>query len=523
MTARSTAPSGRVRRGVAAAVATFAAVSIAGCASPRTDDGGERPSIVTTTGILADLAQHVVGDRMDVHSLVPPGADPHSYEPSLRDVRDVVYADAAFSNYLLLEGRAIIRTLDANVQPDVPNVSLAEEAVKYAAEIIPLVENVSLDTIWLGMRVRGTGEERGADRTSQVRLRATAVEGPGELVAYLTETFGTPSFYIDSSDGIGDTDATSLPPDAHTHMSWAFTEPGVYRLTLEADLLLEGRDPVALAPAATVTFAVGVDPYAELGEDVTVLGSGHADVTVDLDEGEIYLYSDPHGGGDATQRVLPADEVVVEVPTKALHELPAGSQYRFLGPPGEQVYQLPQAVLGAHVHGEIDPHLWQDVGNAQAYVEIIRDTVIGIDPEGADHYRSNAAAYLLELADLDAYVQARIDDIPPSRRHLVTTHDAFGYLGSAYGIDIAGFVTPNPSTEPSIQERRRLVETIQNLHVPAVFLEPNLIARSSTLTEIAGELGVRVCRIYGDAFDDEITTYTAMMRFNADSLHDCLS
>nr|WP_235866072.1 zinc ABC transporter substrate-binding protein [Serinibacter arcticus] len=105
----------------------------------------------------------------------------------------------------------------------------------------------------------------------------------------------------------------------------------------------------------------------------------------------------------------------------------------------------------------------------------------------------------------------------------MTTHDAFGYLGSAYGIDIAGFVTPNPSTEPSVQERRRLVETIRNLHVPAVFLEPNLIARSSTLTEVAGEMGIQVCRIYGDAFDDEVASYTAMMRFNADSLHSCLS
>src|SRR5690606_42045201 len=145
---------------------------------------------------------------------------------SLRDVRTVAYADAAFSNYMLLEGQAIIRTLDANLADGVPNVELAESAVRYAAEILPLVENASLDTVWPGLRVRGTGEDQGADRASDVRLRVTEIEGPGDLVAYVTETFGTPHFFASSADGIDGTDAALLPPDAHTHMSWAFTQIG---------------------------------------------------------------------------------------------------------------------------------------------------------------------------------------------------------------------------------------------------------------------------------------------------------
>ena len=43
------------------------------------------------------------------------------------------------------------------------------------------------------------------------------------------------------------------------------------------------------------------------------------------------------------------------------------------------------------------------------------------------------------------------------------------------------------TAEPSLAERKRLTETIRNLHVPAVFLEPNLAARSSTLVEVAKE------------------------------------
>ena len=112
--------------------------------------------------------------------------------------------------------------------------------------------------------------------------------------------------------------------------------------------------------------------------------------------------------------------------------------------------------------------------------------------------------------------------IPESRRYLVTTHDAFAYLAKAYDLTVAGFVTPNPAAEPSLADRRRLTDTIRNLRVPAVFLEPNLAARSATLTEVADEQGVRICPIYGDTLDDQVTSYVRLMRFNADSLLECL-
>ncbi|WP_328824384.1 anchored repeat ABC transporter, substrate-binding protein [Verrucosispora sioxanthis] len=487
----------------------------------------QRVQVLTTTGILRDLARNVGGDRVRVTSMVPDGADPHSYEPSLRDIRDVVYADVAFSNYLLLEEQAVIKALDANLRDGVPNVSLAEGAVKYAADIIPLVEDVSLDTIWLGMRVRGTGAALGANRSSEVLLSATRADGPGRMFAYLTESFGNPSFYVDSGDGFDPAngyrdDTATLPPDAHTHMSWAFTEPGVYRLTMQARLAVDPQSAPVPMGEQVFTFAVGVDPHSVPGMP-EVLSGGHADVTVDLDQRRLYLLADPEGGGEATQRVHDPARTVIEVPNKALLEVPGDRRFRFLGRPGTQVYQLPQAVLGKHVHGEIDPHLWQNVRNAIAYVQLIRDTLVGVDPEGAADYRANASAYLRQLEELDTYVRDTIAQIPPSRRHLVTTHDAFGYLGKAYDVQISGFVTPNPAAEPSLADRRRLTETIRNLNIPAVFLEPNLAARSATLTEVAREEDLQVCPIYGDAFDRDVTTYAEMMRFNAESLRDCLS
>lgn len=76
---------------------------LAGCGhAPASRD---KLSVVTTTPILADLTRQVAGDRATVTSMVPSGADPHTYEPSLRDVRTVVYSRVALSNYLMRSSR----------------------------------------------------------------------------------------------------------------------------------------------------------------------------------------------------------------------------------------------------------------------------------------------------------------------------------------------------------------------------------------------------------------------------------
>lgn len=512
---------------IALVAALTASCLLAGCGRAAAPAGQGRTQIVTTTPILADLARHIAGDVADVHSLVPPGADPHSHEPSLRDVRSVVYADVAFSNYLMLEQHSIIRTLDANLRPGVPNIALAEAAPKYGGEVIPLVENVTLDTIWLGLRVQGTGQSLGADRASEVEISGTAMRGPGQVSAYLTETFGRPKIFTSSHDGFQPAqgfrdDTMTLPTDAHTHMSWAFGAPGIHRLDLRSKLRTRpSAEPIDIAEG-TVTFAVGTDPRT-LPEFAgwEVLDHGHADISTDLDGRRLEFYADPLPG-QKEHRHLPLDRTVVWVPPKALMETPPNPEFRFLGKPGVPIHQLPQAVLGAHVHGEIDPHLWLSVRNTKAYVQIMRDTLMTADPRHAQAYARNTRAYLDELEALDKEIADTIATIPQARRQLITTHDAYAYLAQDYGLTVAGFVTPNPATEPSMAQRRKLSQTIRQLKVPAVFLEPNLARRSSTLRTIADEAGVRVCPLRADTFDREVHDYVTLMRTNARSLADCL-
>lgn len=550
---------------------------VAGCAGVGVDparDGQLR--VITTTGILADLVRNVAGGRATVSQLVPDGADPHSYEPSLRAIRDVAYADLAFSNYLLLEQHSIIRALDANLPASAQSVSIAEEAAKQGATILPLVEDRALDTLWLGMRVSGDGKRYGANRASEVDLQVVSVQGPGQASSYLTTTFGTPELGFSSHDGFDAAsdykhDTVSLPADAHQHMSWAFTKPGVYRVQFKARLRpVKGKN--VEFKTATFTFAVGVDAAAVAKrEGRVVLGPGHGDVSVDLEAGRITLVADkqasgqawpsaaktasastPSPGGSASPTgsapsptpsdgasapsqsdvvvagaahvpghvALDPQRVVVDVPTRTLAQVPQG--YGFVGRAGTQAYILPQAVLGKHVHGEIDPHLWHDVHNAAAYVKVICAKLKQVDPAGASVYEANAARYLNQLAQLDTQVKSTLDTISEANRQLVTTNDAYAYLANAYGLKVAGFVAPNPASEPSLADRRKLAATIKDLHIKAVFLEPNLARTRSTLKVVASEAGVKVCPLYGDTLDNQAPTYQAMMRFNANSLARCL-
>lgn len=563
-----------------------------------------RINVVTTTGVLRDMVANVAGDAANVSSIVPDNADPHSYEPRLRSIRDVVYADVAFSNYMMLEEHGVITALDANLRKGVPNVQLAEESVKHAADIIPMVEDVSLDTIWLGLATErmavqssdvlqsskvsdnnsGAGssgssssgsvkqlkslnksekssqssqsyQSSGSSQSSQsnapstvtkqgratvlkpnaytmrrsdrIRLTATKVKGPGSLFAYLTGTFGSVETYINSANGINDEDHVDLPADAHTHLSWAFSKPGEYLLDFHADMLNAQNERVASLGNTTMRFAVGINAQklAKTRSARVVLNKGHADLAYDLAKrGFLYRVDTlQEKRSAAPKRVYyePKD-VVVEVPTNALKEIPAEQGYRFLGSARQKIYQLPQAVLGKHVHGDIDPHLWQSVKNGIAYVRTIADRLCEVDPKNANKYRANADRYINRLLDVDAYMRKKVASIPKERRNLVTTHDAFAYLGKAYGVNIAGFVTINPSSEPSVQDRRRLSQILRDLQIPAVFLEPNLISRSSVLKELASEARVKVCPIYGDAFDSHVRSYEDMMRANADSLANCL-
>jgi zinc/manganese transport system substrate-binding protein len=164
----------------------------------------------------------------------------------------------------------------------------------------------------------------------------------------------------------------------------------------------------------------------------------------------------------------------------------------------------------------IDPHAWQRVDNAEIYVANIRDGLIRADPEGRATYEANAAAYTEELARLDADIRRAVAMIPPARRKVITTHDAFGYFGADYGMTFIAAQGVSTEVEPSARDIARIIRTIRQQNIPALFFEnavdPRLVRR------IAAETGAR---IGGTLFADTHTgpagpapTYVDMMRHN---------
>lgn len=124
--------------------------------------------------------------------------------------------------------------------------------------------------------------------------------------------------------------------------------------------------------------------------------------------------------------------------------------------------------------GEHDPHVWFDVKLWAKCVPVVRDALVALDPEGQATYEANAAAYLDELAALDAEVRAEVARVPAARRKLVTSHDAFGYFGRAYGFEVKGLQGVSTASETGIRDRDELARYLGSNRVPAVFTETSV-------------------------------------------------
>ncbi len=173
----------------------------------------------------------------------------------------------------------------------------------------------------------------------------------------------------------------------------------------------------------------------------------------------------------------------------------------------------------------VDPHAWQNVANAKIYVANILDGLVAADPADADYFQARAKAYDLTLDETEKNVRATIAAIPPERRMIITTHDAFGYFGAAYGFT---FIAPeglSTESEPSARDVARLIAEIRRDHAPAVFLEN--ISDPRLMSRIAKESGAKTG---GALFSDSLSppngpaaTYIAMMNHNIVELKKALA
>lgn len=173
-----------------------------------------------------------------------------------------------------------------------------------------------------------------------------------------------------------------------------------------------------------------------------------------------------------------------------------------------------------HGHGGVDPHAWQSLANAKFYVANIEAGLTSADPEGAATYAANAAAYLAEINAAEAEILNAIAALPADRRSVVTSHDAFGYFGAAYGMTFHAPEGLSTEAEPSAAEVATLITQMKAESIPAVFMEN--ITDSRLLEQITAETGASVGgTLFSDALsgpDGLASTYLNMMRHNIATL-----
>ncbi len=178
---------------------------------------------------------------------------------------------------------------------------------------------------------------------------------------------------------------------------------------------------------------------------------------------------------------------------------------------------------GHHKHerhgGEIlaDPHAWQDLRNGGIYAQNAAAAIIAARPDLKEKTEARLADYIEKLRALHKEMKEAFAEVPQEKRKIVTSHDAFGYFGEAYGVMFLAPVGISTEAEPSAADIGHLIEQIRAEGVKTVFAEN--MASPRLIEQLAKDAGASLGgTLYADALskkDGEAPDYLAMMRLNA--------
>ncbi|WP_242598284.1 metal ABC transporter solute-binding protein, Zn/Mn family [Heyndrickxia oleronia] len=176
-----------------------------------------------------------------------------------------------------------------------------------------------------------------------------------------------------------------------------------------------------------------------------------------------------------------------------------------------------------------DPHIWFNVKHWITATKTVRDELIKYDPDHKEDYQTNADAYIKKLEELDQYAEDKIASIPEQTRVLVTAHDAFGYFGDRYGIEVMGLQGISTASEYGSKDVSELRDFLVANKIKAVFMESSVPKKAiNAVVEGAKKKGHNVKiggELFSDAMGEEGTpegTYIGMVRHNVDTIVDAL-
>lgn len=265
-----------------------------------------------------------------------------------------------------------------------------------------------------------------------------------------------------------------------------------------ATILTEGVAGIEITPL----MGAGVDPhlYQPTESDITAMNAA-----------DMVIYSGLHleGQFDAVFEALKEQGVLIYSLSQPVKE--AGF---VIG-----TFDVGQAQSEA---GTDDPHFWFDPYNWEVTTLDLAETLAALDPDNADTYRSNAAAYGSQLRDLYAWADEGMRSVPDNQRFLVTSHDAFQYFGAAFGWQMAAIQGISTEDEAGVGDIQGTVQFVVEQEIPVLFVEssipPNTIeAVQAAIGYNGGKARVGVRELYSDAMGVPGTfggTYIGMIAEN---------
>ena len=299
-------------------------------------------------------------------------------------------------------------------------------------------------------------------------------------------------------------------------------------LPLAALAIIGFRPAIAAADAPADQKIKVVATISIIGDWVNIVGGDHVELkTLVGPDGDPHEYEPVPADSEALSQANLVFEngFGLENWLDKLYRSAQSKATRVMITNGVEVRHVPEAE-GERPNGkddDRDPHAWQSVKNAAVMVGNIRDALVKADPAHAADYKARGDAYIKQLDDLDAWVKDQIKSIPEAHRKLVTSHDAFGYFGQRYGMDISRSALESVTTEAADPSPRQIAEVIEQIKasgVPVIFLEN--IQNPKLINQIAAEAKVKVGPpLYSDALGKPGTdgdTYLKMIHYNVQTL-----
>lgn len=152
--------------------------------------------------------------------------------------------------------------------------------------------------------------------------------------------------------------------------------------------------------------------------------------------------------------------------------------------------------------GGVDPHFWFDLKawhTASGNVTTGLTELVGKDSEQGKAIAKRGAAYQARIIALDAWTATQLETIPKTQRVLITSHDAFNYMGRAYDIEVVGI--QGSSTEQAASQRDvvNIIELVKARNVPTIFIESSV--NPALIKQVSSQTGVKTA---GPLFSDSL-------------------